>query len=419
VKSREEHARVGRRDSARDIADVAVVGGGIVGAAAALAAAQAGLSVVWVVGDPAHDAVDESATRDSRVYALSPSTQRLLERLRVWSQLDASRLAPVFDMHVHGDRDGRSTLHFDAYQAATERLATIVEHRELVRVLAAAAAYFPGVERIEGIASQIVVDADRVTLSTMTGSRAARLVIAADGARSPTREALHIATHGRPYAQRAVVGHFTMSRPHGGAAFQWFTDEGVVALLPLASSATEPYAMSLVWSAPDAVADRLIAEGPDAVAARLSALCATRTSTSLGPLTASGTLVAIPLVVQWAEHVIAPRAVLVGDAAHVIHPLAGQGLNLGFGDVEALIDILVARESFRDCGDRVLLRRYERQRAAPVRVMREITDGLARLFASARPEVATLRRLGMHALDRLVPLKRLLMRQAAGGTPLD
>ncbi len=377
------------------------------------------MSVVWIVGDPAREAVEATPSRDSRVYAISPSTQRFLERLRVWPQLDASRLAPVFDMHVQGDRDGRSTLHFDAYQAATERLATIVEHRELARVLGAAAAYFPGVERIEGVASQIDVDADRATLSTVSGSRAARLVIAADGARSPTRESLHIATHGRPYGQRALVGHFTSTHPHGGAAFQWFTDEGVVALLPLASSPAEPHAMSLVWSAPDAFADRLLDAGPDAVAARLSALCATRTATSIGPLTPTGALVAIPLAVQWAEHVVAPRAVLIGDAAHVIHPLAGQGLNLGFGDVEALIDILVARESFRDCGDRVLLRRYERQRAAPVRAMREMTDGLARLFAWDRPEVARLRGLGMRALDRAVPLKRLLMRQAAGRGPFD
>ena len=360
---REDSARTGRRrGSAETIVDVAVVGGGIVGAAAALAAGQAGLSVVWVVGEHTEE-TGSSTSRDSRVYAISPSTQRFLERLRVWPQLDASRIAPVFDMHVQGDRDVRSSLHFDAYEAATERLATIVEHRELLRILVAAAAYFPGVERIEGLASQIVLDAEHVALSTTTGMRTARLVIAADGARSPTRTALGIGTRGKPYGQRALVGNFAASHPHGGSAYQWFTDEGVVALLPLAPSVDEPHAMSLVWSAPDAVADRLLDAGPDDVAARLSALCMTRTSTTIGPLRATGKLVSIPLAVQWADRVIAPRAVLVGDAAHVIHPLAGQGLNLGFGDVEALIDILVSREIFRDCGDRALLRRYERTRA--------------------------------------------------------
>ena len=117
---------------------------------------------------------------------------------------------------------------------------------------------------------------------------------------------------------------------------------------------------------------------------------------------------------QTAERSIASRAVLVGDAAHVIHPLAGQGLNLGLGDVETLVGILKARESFRDCGDRVLLRRYERARAEPVAAMREMTDGLSRLFDCARPEVARLRGFGLRTLDRTSPLKRLLMRHASG-----
>jgi ubiquinone biosynthesis UbiH/UbiF/VisC/COQ6 family hydroxylase len=380
------------------------------------------LSVVWIVGDGDAKAVEREsvvpapADRDPRVYALSPSTQRFLERLRVWPQLDAACMAPVLDMRVFGDRNGRSALHFDAYQAATERLATIVEHRELARVLLQAAAFFPGIERIEGSASQTVADTDRVSITTSAGARSARLVIAADGPRSPTRTALGIATQGSPYAQRALIGNFASTRPHGGTAAQWFTDEGVIALLPLAPSGAHPHAVSLVWSAPDTLAERLLHEGPDAVEARLSALTASHASTS-GALTAIGSLSAIPLSVQWAASFIAPRAVLVGDAAHVIHPLAGQGLNLGFGDVEALIDILAAREAFRDVGDRVLLRRYERSRAGPVRAMRTMTDGLVRLFAGERRAIAPLRGLGMRLLDRADPLKRLLVRQAAGESP--
>ncbi len=442
VNSRADPARTNRVGSsasaAERVADVAVIGSGIVGAAAALAAGQAGLSVVWFVSEveegvdssvsaagglhearetaAGHEAIGSAASdRDARVYALSPSTQRFLERLRVWPQLDAARIAPVVDMRVFGDRESRSALHFDAYQAATERLATIVEHRELARVLRTAAAFFPGIERIEGSATQVVVDGDRAVVTTSAGSRSTRLVIAADGPRSPTRVALGIATHGRPYAQRALVGNFSTTRPHRGTAFQWFTDDGVIALLPLAPSATHPHAVSLVWSAPDALAERLMRDGGQGVATRLSALV----HASVGPLTAIGALAAIPLAVQWAESIIAPRAVLVGDAAHVIHPLAGQGLNLGLGDVEALVDILVARESFRDVGDRVLLRRHERSRAGPVHAMRTMTDGLARLFAADRTFVGPWRSLGMRLLDRAVPLKSLLVRQAAGGSPFD
>jgi 2-polyprenyl-6-methoxyphenol hydroxylase-like FAD-dependent oxidoreductase len=188
----------------------------------------------------------------------------------------------------------------------------------------------------------------------------------------------------------------------------------VIALLPLASSKDDEAAMSLVWSAPDAVADRLIGEPADAIAARLSALCATRTDSAVGPLTSLGAIADVPLTMQWATRTIASRAALVGDAAHVIHPLAGQGLNLGFADVEALIEILATRPSFRDCGDAVLLRRYERSRVEPVFAMRRMTDGLARLFGSERPELVRLRGFGMRALDRAGPLKRLLVQQAAG-----
>ncbi len=413
---RTDAARSNNAAPSSPMADVAVIGGGIVGAAAALAAAHAGLSTVWIAGRPAAASASGDHGRDTRVYALSPSTQRFLERLRTWSQLDASRIAPVFDMHVYGDAAGSAALHFGAYEAATERLATIVEHRELARVLDTAAAYAPGIERVDALASSVTVDDDRVDIVTDRGARSARLVIAADGAQSSARDALGIPADVRSYAQRALVGNFACARPHGGAAFQWFTDDGVIALLPLASDGDDDgHAVSLVWSAPDATAASLMREGVDAIATRLTALVATKPTTAIGPLTALGPLVEIPLSLLKAHRMIANRAALVGDAAHVIHPLAGQGLNLGLGDVETLIDELADRESFRDCGDPVLLRRFERARAEPVMAMRHMTDGLARLFESRLAGLTHLRGLGMRTLDRTSGLKRLLMRQAAGG----
>ncbi len=428
-----EAGRATRAPAGDAVADVAIVGGGVVGAAAALAAAQAGLATVWVAGRaPAETPVSSSgrapggatgapSARDLRVYALSPATERFLERLRVWSSLDAARVAPVFEMRIYGDRGARSTLRFDAYEAATARLATIVEHRELARVLDTAARFFPGIERIDGLASGVVVADDRVRLTTDRGARAARLVVAADGARSPTREALGLPVEGRPYAQRAVVGNFACARPHAGTAFQWFTDDGVIALLPLAAGADAEAVVSLVWSAPDAIAALLMQDGPDAVATRLSTLVATHAESAIGPLTPLGPLADVPLSVQWAPRLVGPRAALVGDAAHVVHPLAGQGLNLGLGDVEALTDLLATKPSFRDCGDATLLRRYERSRAEPVFAMRQTTDGLARLFASRRPGIAGLRNAGLRVLDRVGPLKTLLVRQASGTatTPFD
>lgn len=404
------------------VADVAVIGGGIVGAAAALGAAQGGLSTVWVAGRGGSADVMRSAAsapiRDARVYALSPATRSFLDRLRVWSQLDAARLAPVFDMRVFGDVARRAALHFGAYEAATERLATIVEHRELARVLDAAAGYFPGIDRIDGVAAGVTAMPDHVAIETERGPRRARLVIAADGAASPTRDALGIAIDARAYGQRASIGNFACAHPHAGAAFQWFTDDGVVALLPLAPGPDAAHAVSLVWSAPDDVAADLMAAGPDAIATRLTAIVTAVGSTdgraTLGPLTSLGPIQQIPLAMQSARRTIAPRAVLVGDAAHVVHPLAGQGLNLGLADVDVLLGLLAGRESFRDCGDRVVLRRYERARAEPVLAMRQVTDGLARLFTTRQPGVALLRGVGMRLLDRATPVKRALMRQASG-----
>lgn len=419
MNSRADAARPDKAASPTSIADVAVIGGGIVGAAAALGAAHAGLSTIWVAGrdHPGPDADTRKTDFDVRVYALSPSTQRFLDTLRVWPQLDTSRIAPVYDMRVYGDREGRAALHFGAYEAATESLATIVEHRELSRVLDAAAGYFPGIERIEGFASQIMIDEELATIRTDRGVRRAHLVIAADGAQSPTRAAYAITTETKPYEQHAVVGNFACARAHAGTAFQWFTDEGVVALLPLPDIEGR-HAVSLVWSAPDTIAEELMRGGSVAIAARLSALrctpVASRSAHSIGPLEALGTMVSIPLTMQFARRMVAPRGALVGDAAHVVHPLAGQGLNLGLQDVEVLLDMLTARESFRDCGDAVLLRRYERARAEPVFAMRHMTDGLARLFASEHPSLARLRTLGMRVVDRLSPVKRLLIRQASG-----
>ncbi|MGI9024025.1 MAG: FAD-dependent monooxygenase [Burkholderiaceae bacterium] len=419
MNSRAEAARPANAALPTSIVDVAVIGGGIVGAASALGAAHAGLATIWVAGrdHPPSEGATSKTDFDARVYALSPSTRRFLETLRIWPQLDSSRIAPVYDMRVYGDREARAALHFGAYEAAIERLATIVEHRELSRVLDAAASYFPGITRIEGFASQVTIADEYASIKTDGGISHARLVIAADGAQSPTRAAFAVTTATKPYDQRAVVGNFACARAHAGTAFQWFTDEGVVALLPL-PDIDGRHAVSLVWSAPDAIAEELMRGGSIAVAARLSAFVASQsahaTGPALGPLEALDPLVSIPLTMQFAHRMIAPRGALVGDAAHVVHPLAGQGLNLGLQDVEVLLDILTARESFRDCGDPVLLRRYERARAEPVFAMRQMTDGLARLFASEHASVARLRTLGMRVVDRMPPLKRLLIGQASG-----
>ena len=233
----------------------------------------------------------------------------------------------------------------------------------------------------------------------------ARLLVGADGANSAVRAAAGIGSRSTDYEQTAVVCNFRCAKPHLDTAWQWFTDEGVVALLPLPDDH-----VSLVWSAPRTLAQQLLALPPAELARRVTA----RSGGVLGDLQPAGIVASFPLRLVVVDRLIAPRIALVGDAAHVVHPLAVQGLNLGLQDVASLLEVLRGREAFRDIGDTVLLRRYERSRAEPVAMMRAATDGLARLFGSDDALARTVRNTGLAAVDRLGPVKRLLIRQALG-----
>ena len=364
--------------------DVAVVGQGAVGAAMALAAARAGCRTVAIspvaagaprpgVGGAPHGADDW----DARVYAISPASRALLESLRIWEALDPGRVAPVYDMEIHSgapavsDSMGAPAVEFSAYEAGIEALAWIIEGRQIEATLGRALG-FSAVDRVEGRVVATQVEAGLRTLSLEDGrTLRARLVIAADGAQSPLREQFGLGTHAHDYGHRAVVANFVTGVAHQDVACQWFTDEGVLALLPLPGARC-----SMVWSVPEAVAEGLLALGARALALRVSEASGGR----------FGVLEALTPARSFALHridvatVIAPRAVLIGDAAHVIHPLAGQGMNLGFGDVASLGALLAARESFRDPGDPLLLRRHQRARREPVLAMSLACDGLHRLF---------------------------------------
>jgi ubiquinone biosynthesis UbiH/UbiF/VisC/COQ6 family hydroxylase len=373
--------------------DVAVVGRGAVGVAAALALSRAGMSTVLVGAPPVPDAIDESDAWDLRVFALSPATRRLLESIDAWQALDAQRVAPVYDMRVFpafGSQDDE--LHFSAYESCIEALAWIVEQRNLMRALddARHAAGLQVVdERFESFDNTAqpasATPAPYVRLVLDGGRRIeARLVVGADGAASRVREAAGIDSSVSDYPQRALVAHFDTSLSHRDVAWQWFGEQGVLALLPLPVTglAQVPAGrVSMVWAAPHDLADELQAMTPEQLAARVQQA----TGSALGAMTSISRVAGFPLRLARASSLIAARVALVGDAAHVVHPLAGQGMNLGFGDVEALVRTLRERETMRDPGDRLLLRRYERARAEPVAAMRRTTDSLQRLFDPVRP----------------------------------
>jgi ubiquinone biosynthesis UbiH/UbiF/VisC/COQ6 family hydroxylase len=239
----------------------------------------------------------------------------------------------------------------------------------------------------------------------------AELFIAADGAQSPLRAAAGLPVDSKPYGVTAIVAHLNCARPPQGTALQWFNEQGVLALLPMPSTQAGAQ-VSMVWSLKESLAQELLALPASEQATQLSVRLAALTAGRLGELTLRGSLHAFPLSLNQSP-MIGERIALVGDAAHRLHPLAGQGLNLGLGDVEALVSVLAEREAFRTAGDAMVLKRYRRARAEPVLAMRLVTDGLHRLFELQSAPVAWLRNLGMSAVEKLPMIKRYLIAGAS------
>lgn len=388
--------------------DVCIVGDGAIAKTTALAFAQAGQSVTLL--SPVKPAAPlDDASWDVRVFALNHTAHQLLSSLKVWGALDAARVAPVDAMLVNGDGAQAGALGFDAYGAHVGTLAWIVEDRNLGQALDAALRFAQNVNLVQGHATRIEWTADAAIVhldggDTVTSS----LVVGADGAQSWVRGQCDIGLDYRPYGQRGVVSNFACEKPHHGAAHQWFTGaDGIVALLPLPGNR-----VSLVWSAPDALADTLQAESAEQLAARLAVFCQDKLGT-LTPLQPE-LIRAFPLRLIRPHAMVAPRVALVGDAAHVVHPMAGHGMNLGFADVAQLVKTINEREAHRGIGDERVLARYARARKEDVTLMLMATDGLARLFGADLEPLRVVRNLGLNLLDKLPALKRKMISHALG-----
>ena len=386
-----------------DFFDVLVIGAGLVGASFALALRDGGLRVGVVEPSPPAPRTD---AWDSRIYALNPASIGFLQSLGAWSALDAARIQPVGRMEIHGDaRDSR--LSFSAYETAIPVVAHIVESGRLQQALWQTLAAASNVEVITAarcVTTQF--EPDEAVLSLDDGrTLRASLLVGADGANSWLRRAAHLHADAQPYESLGVVANFECERAHDGAAFQWFRADGVLAYLPLPDAR-----MSMVWSTPQAHGRELLDLPPERLAARV----AEAGQHVLGELRVITPPQAFPLQKLRVPNIVAPRVALIGDAAHVVHPLAGQGVNLGFGDAEALARHITERESYRSCGDMSVLRRYERARAEPVAAMRVVTHTLQRLFAAHSPALSFIRNRGLIYADRASVLKSLLVRQALG-----
>jgi ubiquinone biosynthesis UbiH/UbiF/VisC/COQ6 family hydroxylase len=388
--------------------EVAIVGGAVVGAAAARALAGERIALISQEPRPTPDFATHSF--DSRVYAISPGNAAFLTRLGAWNAIPADRLTPVHAMRVHGD-DGKSLIEFDAYRSGVSELAWIVEDRCLQDAL------WRGLETQERLSvhsgtaiGDLQITASGASIALEDGrSLTARLVIGADGARSPVRERAGIANAAQGYGQTAVVANFACERAHRNVALQWFQGRAcngaVLALLPLPGDH-----VSIVWSTAAAHAERLLALEGETLAREV----AEAAGHALGDLRLVTPPRGFPLQRLTAARLVAPRVALAGDAAHVIHPLAGQGANLGLQDVRLLAGVLAARAPGRDPGDLRLLRRYERSRAEAILAMSATVHGLQRLFGIPGTAASTLRNAGLNFADRLPVLKTLLMRHAMG-----
>ena len=397
----------------RHRSDVCIVGNGPIAKTAALGFSQAGHSVTLLcpmIGTPAPVAA-AGVTRpwDVRVYALNHTAHQLLTSLKVWGALDHERIAPVESMKVTGDGKNGGGLAFDSFGAHVESLAWIVEDSNLNQALDAALKFAANVKMVHGRAAKLDNTTEHARITLEDGSAVeADLVVGADGKHSWVRGQCDIGYDYRNYHQRAIVTNFSCTTPHHGVAHQWFTcSEGIIALLPLPGNR-----VSLVWSAPDALADTLLTETLSEMAVRLSQYAEAELG-ALRPLTPED-VAAVPLALVRPHSIVAPRVALAGDAAHAVHPLAGHGMNLGFGDIQDLLKVIADREPHRSIGDSRVLARYVRERKEDVLLMQFATDGLERLFGTDLEPLRVVRNFGLNLLDKFPFIKRKLIAQAMG-----
>jgi 2-polyprenyl-6-methoxyphenol hydroxylase-like FAD-dependent oxidoreductase len=364
--------------------DVCVRGAGVVGRTLALSLARLGLRIALQ-----GSAVRAGSGPDVRTYALNPASVALLQGLRVWEALPADAATPVYDMRIEGDAPG-AALDFSAWQQHVRELAWIVDAAALDEELANAVRFAPHVSEL---APQAAVEAD--------------LLAVCEGKASATSDALDAPIERHDYGQTAVAARLVATRAHQGIAWQWFRAPDVLALLPF-DRPSVAHSYGLVWSLPSQRARELIVL--DAAAFETALLDAT--GGHCGELRLAGERAAWPLSLARAERWCGPGWVLLGDAAHVVHPLAGQGLNLGLADVRVLSRMIAEREAWRGVGDARLLRRYERERQVPTRAMAQLTDALLQLFASPSAGARELRNRGLTLVNRFTPLKRWLTARA-------
>lgn len=377
--------------------DVCVSGSGAVAMSLALALSREGWSVAWAKSPQ----VTPTGSHDIRTYALNARSIALLERLRVWPTLK-QWASPVLEMDIHGDQSG--ALNFSAWQQKVGELAWIVDAGALERLLGQALEFAPRVEVVPPVTEK-------------GPSVLADLLAVCEGKQSTTRAALGVEFTRHDYGHWGVAARLRATEPHHGVARQWFRSPDILALLPF----NDPDPLSsygLVWSVPKAHAEQLLALNPQDFERALNEAIQQSdadVAARVGRLSLTSEVAGWPLALARATRWAGAGWVLVGDAAHQVHPLSGQGLNLGLADVDTLVTVLTdsrQQEPWRLPGDERTLQRYVRQRQWPTQTMQGLTDGLLKLFADEHGPVKDLRNLGMSVVQRLGPVKQWLVNRA-------
>lgn len=378
--------------------DVLIIGGGLVGAAAAVALKRQGKNVALLeIRLPETDPAKLEQGWDARIYAISPANRQFLQQIGAWPQ--ESRIQAVENMDVRGDSGGR--IQFSAGAIRAERLTSIIENRWLLAALwrQAEALGIPLINEAP-VALSTGLNEARITLAGGEILKT-KLLAGADGAESWVRFQTGIRMAEQPYGQHGVVANFLTEYGHGGTAFQWFKNGEVLAYLPLPGRR-----ISIVWSTGNP--ESLTSLEPSALADAVSR----QGGGILGKLSALSPAFAFKLILRRPETTVAQRVLLMGDAAHTVHPLAGQGVNLGFGDV---IELVRLAGNAADCGTHALLKQYAQNRLEPVRTMQAACDGLFKLFGNeSLPGLPLLRNSGLNLVNRSEWVKSRLIKHAMG-----